>query len=79
MTPPTNMVWTFTVGPLNGVMTTVTWTLEAYDNGTRLTLVHEGLADAMGDNALGLIFALDPGWDEHLGKLRIAARDAATS
>ena len=71
------MVWSFTVGPLNGAMTTVTWTLEGFDNGdqrgTRITLVHEGLVDAMGDSALGLILALDGGWDEHFGRLRKSA------
>lgn len=70
MTPPESMVWTFTVNPLKGAMTTVTWTLEPYDNGTRLTLAHEGLADATGDSAMGLIMALDKGWDEHFGRLR---------
>lgn len=79
MTPPDSMVWTFTVGPLNGAMTTVTWTLEAYDDGTRVTLVHEGLADALGDSALGLIFALDLGWDEHFGRLRTAVREASAA
>jgi len=72
MNPPESMVWTFTVGPLNGAMTTVTWTLEAYDNGTRLTLLHEGIADAGGASAMGLIMALDKGWDEHFGRLREA-------
>lgn len=79
MTPPTSMVWTFTVGPLNGAMTSVTWTLEAFGEGTRLTLVHEGLSDAMGDSALGLIFALDPGWDEHFGRLRISLRETVAT
>ncbi len=79
MTPPHSMVWTFTVAPLNGAMTTVTWTLEAIDDGTRLTLVHEGVSDAMGDTALGLIFALDPGWDEHFGRLRLSLRETATT
>jgi len=74
MSPPHSMVWTFTVGPLNGVMTTVTWTLEEFDTGTRLTLVHEGLSDAMEGSVLGLISALDAGWDEHFGRLRKAAQ-----
>ena len=77
MSPPNSMVWTFTVGPLSGAMTTVSWTLEACDTGTRLTLVHEGLSDAMGDAPLGLITALDAGWDEHFGRLRAQVRDAA--
>lgn len=74
MTPPSTMVWSFTVGPMDGAVTTVTWTLEAIDNGaltgTRVTLLHEGLTDAMGESALNMLFALDPGWDEHFGRLR---------
>lgn len=77
MSPPTSMVWTFTVGPLNGAMTTVHWNLEPVETGTRLTLVHEGVTDAMGDSALGPIFALDHGWDEHFERLRQATRETA--
>lgn len=71
MEPPTRLVTTFTAGPLDGAMTTVTWTLEEVLGGTRLTLVHEGL-EAAGDGALGLATSLDAGWDEHFGKLRKA-------
>lgn len=52
--------WTFTVGPLNGVMTTVEWTLDAVAGGTRLTLVHSGLP--AGGDTFGLLVALDKGW-----------------
>ncbi len=71
MEPPARLVTTFTAGPFNGVMTTVTWTLEEVLGGTRLTLVHDGL-EAAGDGALELAAALDAGWDEHFGKLRTA-------
>lgn len=67
--PPSKLIYSFTVKPLNGVMTKVTWTLDEAHGGTRLTLNHEGLAKA-GDAALGLLTALDAGWDEHLGRLR---------
>ena len=66
---PSVLVYTFTIKPLNGVMTTVTWTLEEIYGGTKLTLEHEGLDDA-GSAALGLLAALDAGWDRHLGGLR---------
>ena len=69
MEPPSVLVYTFTIKPLNGVMTTVTWTLEEIYGGTKLTLEHEGL-DAAGSAALGLLAALDAGWDRHLGGLR---------
>lgn len=72
MNPPLSMVWSFTVEPLNGATTTVTWTLEEVSGGTRLTLLHEGIAEAAGEAALGLLFGLDPGWDEHFARLRQA-------
>ena len=69
MEPPSLLVYTFTIKPLNGVMTTVTWTLEEIHGGTKLTLKHEGL-DAAGSAALGLLAALDVGWDKHFAGLR---------
>lgn len=67
--PPSTLKYTFTIKPLNGVMTTVSWRLEEVLGGTQLTLVHEGIGE-MGDAALGLLTALDAGWDRHLGNLR---------
>ena len=68
--PPRKLVYSFTVKPLNGAMTTVTWTLDDVQDGTRLSLLHEGVGVAAGDAAFGLLMALDKGWDEHLGRLR---------
>ncbi|MEM7045758.1 MAG: SRPBCC domain-containing protein, partial [Pseudomonadota bacterium] len=68
--PPAKLTYSFTVKPLNGAMTTVTWTLDEMADGTRLTLLHEGVGAAAGDAALGLLSALDRGWDEHFGRLR---------
>jgi len=68
MEPPSRLVYTFTVAPLGGVMTTVTWTLEEDAGGTRLTLVHEGLG-AAAETAPDLLAALDAGWDKHLAAL----------
>ena len=67
------LVYTFTIGPLGGAMTTVTWLLQEVHGGTRLTLHHEGIGVAAGDAALPLLMALDAGWDAHLGRLRDAA------
>lgn len=67
---PSSLIYTFTVKPLNGAMTTVSWTLEEAAGGTRVTLVHEGVGEAAGEAALGLLTALDKGWDEHFLKLR---------
>ena len=73
MEPPSLLVYSFTIKPLGGAMTTVSWLLEEAHGGTRLTLKHEGIAEAAGESALGLLMALDAGWDKHLGSLREAS------
>lgn len=70
---PSSLKYTFTIKPMGGAFTTVTWTLEEAAGGTRVTLVHEGIGRAGGDAAMGLLLALDKGWDEHFAKLRSAA------
>jgi len=68
---PSSLSYTFTIGgPMGDNMTTVNWTLEDAAGGTRVTLEHEGIGEAAGDAALGLIMALDAGWDKHFDKLR---------
>lgn len=67
--PPKKLVTTFIVPPLENVTSTVTWELEEAYGGTKLSLTHEGVGE-LGDKALGMLMALDAGWDEHLGKLR---------
>ncbi|MHA1563729.1 MAG: SRPBCC family protein [Alphaproteobacteria bacterium] len=74
MKPPTSLVYTFTIKPLGGATTTVTWTLEETHGGTKLTLKHEGIGEAAGAAALGLLMALDAGWDAHLARLRAALK-----
>ncbi|NND92003.1 MAG: SRPBCC domain-containing protein [Granulosicoccus sp.] len=67
---PTFLSYTFTIKPLGNAVTTVNWTLEVAAGGTRVTLSHEGIGDAAGDAALGLLMALDGGWDKHFSRLR---------
>lgn len=67
---PSFLSYTFTIKPLGGAMTTVNWTLEEASGGTRITLSHEGVGEAAGEAALGLLMALDEGWDKHLSALR---------
>ena len=67
---PSTLSYTFTVGPMSGSMTTVSWVLDEAAGGTRVTLTHEGIAEAGGDAAMGLLKALDAGWDKHFSKLR---------
>jgi len=73
--PPTTLQYTFEIGPFAGVITTVTWELEAAHGGTKLTLTHEGVGE-LGEAALGLLMALDDGWDQHIGRLRTKLQPA---
>jgi len=66
------LTYTFTIKPLGGGMTTVTWKLDEIPGGTKLSLTHDGISQAAGEAALGLLMALDTGWEEHLGKMRKA-------
>ncbi len=72
MDKPNTLVYTFCIKPFNSKETTVSWHLEACNGGTRLTLTHEGVAEAV-TTPLPLLQSLDKGWDEHLAKLRLAA------
>ncbi len=76
MQSPKKLVTTFIIAPFNGHETTITWELEEAAGGTRLTLTHEGIAEAAGDAPIGLLKALDHGWDEHFAKLRSSVADA---
>ena len=67
MRAPDYMRWAFTIGPLNGVMTTVEWHLDEAPGGTRLSLTHSGLPDST--EAYGLVMALDKGWHGFLMNL----------
>jgi len=66
---PNVLSYTFTVGPMGGAMTTVHWKLDDVPGGTRVSLSHEGVGE-LGDAALGLLMALEEGWDKHFVKLR---------
>ena len=70
MIAPSRLVQTFCINPLGGGETTLTWQLETVAGGTKLTLTHEGIAEAAGEAALGLFCALDAGWDAHFARLR---------
>ena len=70
MDKPRRMSWSFTIKPLDGIMTNVEWGIEAVPGGTRLTLIHSGFEG--NEAGFGLLAALDNGWDEHFAKLRKA-------
>jgi uncharacterized protein YndB with AHSA1/START domain len=69
--PPHHLVYTFTHPHLSEHVTTVSFTLEACEAGTKLTLVHEGLGNGPAD-AISMLTSHDKGWDDHLGQLREA-------
>jgi len=70
MDVPNKLVYTFIIDPFKENETTVTWLLEDIPGGTRLTLMHEGVAEAAQSEALQLLIALDQGWDKHLNGMR---------
>lgn len=70
MARPHKLVTTFVIDPFGGNSTTLTWVLEACADGTRLSLKHEGISEAVGEGAIGLLMALDKGWDAHFATLR---------
>lgn len=72
MDPHHTLVYDFTIRPMNGVITTVSWHLGQVMGGTQLTMVHSGL-EQLGNEALDLFAALDGGWDKHLSALRDGA------
>ncbi len=65
--PHDYMKWDFTVGPMNGSMSTVEWELTEAPGGTRLTLIHSGLPTDV--DGFGLVMALDKGWHGFLSNL----------
>jgi len=67
--PPKKLIYTFIIPPLEAISSTVTWVLEEVHGGTKLSLTHEGVG-GLDEGALGLLMALDDGWDEHIAKLR---------
>lgn len=73
MEAPEKLVYSFIIEPFNGAETIVTWILEEAVGGTRLSLIHEGVADAAGAATMQMLLSLDAGWDEHLESLRKAA------
>ena len=70
--------YTFIIPPLIEVVTTVTWQLEEFQGGTKLTMHHEGVGE-LEEGALELMTHLDSGWDEHLGRLRVGVSEAQAS
>ncbi|TQV80917.1 SRPBCC family protein [Denitrobaculum tricleocarpae] len=73
MEAPRKLVTSFIITPFGGAETTVTWILEEAAGGTRLSLTHEGVAEAAGVETLRMLMSLDRGWDEHLETMRKAA------
>lgn len=72
MTPHSYMKWSFTVGPMDGALSTVEWHLEDAPGGTRLSLTHSGLPQSA--EGFGLVLALDKGWHGFVGNLQILAQ-----
>lgn len=72
MKVPERLVHTFTHNHLEGVETTCTWTLEEFESGTIITLVHDGW-EAYEAGPFVMAADHDKGWDEHFSRLRHVA------
>lgn len=70
--PHERLVTTFCIGPFGDRETRLTWQLAPLESGTRLTLTHEGIAEAALERTMPMMMALDRGWDSHFAKLRTA-------
>lgn len=71
MDPYTKLVQTFAVKPFReGASSTLTWILEELDGGTKLTLHHEGVVEAMEGSSLPIFMSLDKGWDGFFVNMR---------
>lgn len=68
--PFSELVHSFFIAPLEGSNSEIKWTLEDAGNGTKLILEHTGLP--IEGEALGLVMALDGGWEKHLSSMREA-------
>ncbi len=60
-----------------GMSTTVTWTLEEVAEGTKLILIHAGIAK-FGDQAAEMMGHFDKGWDACLNILPLYLNDEQT-
>ncbi len=69
-TPPDELEYSFTVGPMGDAVSTVNWKLHSVPGGTQLDLEHTGLPQ--GAEAFDLTLALDKGWDNHFNEMRAA-------
>lgn len=72
MTEPEKLVTTFNIAPFKDKETIVTWLLQPAAGGTRISLTHQGIAEASGEAAIQMLQALDTGWDKHIERLRNA-------
>ena len=72
--PFKRLEYTFTIAPMGDQTSTVKWTLEEVEGGTKLSLRHEGLPQ--GKEAFDLALALDKGWDDHLARMRASVHDS---
>lgn len=71
--PFNTLEYTFTIAPMGDTVSTVTWALKEVSGGTQLSLTHIGLPQ--GEEAFGLLLALDKGWDDHMGRMRTSLHE----
>lgn len=72
--PFSRLEYTFSIAPMGDQTSTVKWNIKEVAGGTQLSLRHEGLPQ--GEEAFGLMLALDKGWDDHLMRMRNSLHEA---
>ncbi len=65
---PYVLAYTWIVADTN-IETTVTWTLEAIQGGTKLKLEHSGISSYAGDTAIAMFESFNGGWDNCINGL----------
>ena len=73
MRPHDYLEYTFTIAPMGDATSTVKWLLDEVPGGTRLSLEHSGLPE--GEEAFGLMLALDKGWEDHMARMRASLHE----
>ncbi len=66
---PYILAYSWVIKDMPEVSTLVTWTLESIAEGTKLTLVHSGIANYAGDTAIGMFESFNGGWDNCINGL----------
>lgn len=75
---PYILIYTWIVKGTNAV-TTVSWKLEALENGTKLHLEHSGISNYAGETAVAMFESFNGGWDGCMIRLSIHLKEVVNA